>query len=134
MYFVSYSEIESEERLFGDNDMLLAVVEVLCQASKLIILSDIDGLYNKDPRLFPDAKLISTIDCIDEKLYESAGGSGSSRGRGGMITKLQAATLAVNQGIDTIITNGKHPEKIYDILEGKKVGTKFIGNNNEYLY
>ena len=128
MYFVSYSEIESEERLFGDNDMLSAVVEVLCQASKLIILSDIDGLYNKDPRLFPDAKLISTIDCIDEKLYESAGGSGSSRGRGGMITKLQAATLAVNQGIDTIITNGKHPEKIYDILEGKKVGTKFIGN------
>ena len=69
MYFVSYSEIESEERLFGDNDMLSAVVEVLCQASKLIILSDIDGLYNKDPRLFPNAKLISTIDCIDEKLY-----------------------------------------------------------------
>lgn len=112
--------------------MLLAVVAVLCQASKLIILSDIDGLYNKDPRLFPDAKLISTIDCIDEKLYESAGGSGSSRGRGGMITKLQAATLAVNQGIDTIITNGKHPEKIYDILEGKKVGTKFIGNKNNF--
>ena len=110
MYFVSYSEIESEERLFGDNDMLLAVVEVLCQASKLI----------------------STIDCIDEKLYESAGGSGSSHGRGGMITKLQAATLAVNQGIDTIITNGKHPEKIYDILEGKKVGTKFIGNKNNF--
>lgn len=132
MYFVSYSEIESEERLFGDNDMLSAVVAVLCQASKLIILSDIDGLYNKDPRLFPDAKLISTIDCIDEKLYESAGGSGSSRGRGGMITKLQAATLAVNQGIDTIITNGKHPEKIYDILEGKKVGTKFIGNKNNF--
>ena len=132
MYFVSYSEIESEERLFGDNDMLLAVVEVLCQASKLIILSDIDGLYNKDPRLFPDAKLISTIDCIDEKLYESAGGSGSSRGRGGMITKLQAATLAVNQGIDTISTNGKHPEKIYDILEGKKVCTKFIGNKNNF--
>ena len=132
MYFVSYSEIESEERLFGDNDMLLAVVAVLCQASKLIILSDIDGLYNKDPRLFPDAKLISTIDCIDEKLYESAGGSGSSRGRGGMITKLQAATLAVSQGIDTIITNGKHPEKIYDILEAKKVGTKFIGNKNNF--
>ncbi|MFQ7521274.1 MAG: hypothetical protein ACLRMG_16150 [Clostridium sp.] len=112
--------------------MLLAVVAVLCQASKLIIFSDIDGLYNKDPRLFPDAKLISTIDCIDEKLYESAGGAGSSRGRGGMITKLQAATLAVNQGIDTIITNGKHPEKIYDILEGKKVGTKFIGNKNNF--
>lgn len=124
---VSYSEIESEERLFGDNDMLSAVVAVLCQASKLIILSDIDGLYNKDPRLFPDAKLISTINKIDEEVYKSAGGAGSSRGRGGMITKLQAATLATNQGIDTIVTNGKSPERIYDILEGKEIGTKFIG-------
>lgn len=124
---VSYSEIESEERLFGDNDMLSAVVAVLCQASKLIILSDIDGLYNKDPRLFPDAKLISTINKIDEEVYKSAGGAGSIRGRGGMITKLQAATLATNQGIDTIVTNGKSPERIYDILEGKEIGTKFIG-------
>lgn len=124
---VSYTEIESEERLFGDNDMLSAVVAVLCQASKLIILSDIEGLYDKDPRLFPNAKLISEIDHIDENLYQSAGGAGSRKGTGGMKTKLQAASLAVHQGIDTIITNGKYPERIYDIIEGKKVGTKFLG-------
>ncbi len=124
---VSYSEIESEERLFGDNDMLSAVVAVLCQASKLIILSDIEGLYDKDPRLFPDAKLISRIEHIDESLYQAAGSAGSRRGTGGMKTKLQAATLAVNQGIETVITNGKHPERIYDIVEGKEAGTRFIG-------
>lgn len=124
---VSYSEIESEERLFGDNDMLSAVVAVLCQASKLVILSDIEGLYDKDPRLFSEAKLISKIEHIDENLYQSAGGAGSRRGTGGMRTKLQAASLAVSQGIDTIITNGKHPERIYDILEDREVGTRFPG-------
>lgn len=126
---VSYSEIESEERLFGDNDMLSAVVAVLCGASKLIILSDIDGLYNKDPRLFPDAKLISRIDTIDEDLYKSAGGAGSRRGTGGMQTKLKAAALATAQGIDTSIINGQTPEKMYDILEGKPAGTLFTGKN-----
>lgn len=125
---VSYSEIESEDRLFGDNDMLSAVVAILCQASKLIILSDIDGLYDKDPRLFSDAKLIHEIKSIDENLYKSAGGAGSRRGTGGMKTKLQAASLATNQGIDTIITNGKYPEKLYDIMENKDVGTRFIGS------
>lgn len=124
---VSYSEIQSEERLFGDNDMLSAVVAVLCQASKLVILSDIEGLYDKDPRLFADARLISRIEQIDENLYRSAKGAGSRRGRGGMRTKLQAASLAVNQGIDTIITNGRHPERIYDIVEDRDVGTKFLG-------
>jgi len=123
---VSYSEIESEERLFGDNDMLSAVVAVLCQASKLIILSDIEGVYDKDPRLFSEAKLISKIEHIDENLYQSAGGAGSRRGTGGMKTKLQAASLATNQGIETIITNGKHPERIYDIVEGKEIGTTFV--------
>ncbi|MCM1500231.1 MAG: glutamate 5-kinase [Clostridium sp.] len=129
---VSYSEIESEERLFGDNDMLSAVVAVLCQASKLIILSDIDGLYDKDPRLFSEARLLTRIEHINETLCQSAGGAGSRRGTGGMKTKLQAASLAVNQGIDTIITNGKHPEKIHDIIEGKEVGTRFIGQQSRY--
>ena len=88
---VSYTEIESEEKLFGDNDMLSAVVAVLCKADKLIILSDIDGFYDKDPRLFKDATLIKRIDCIDESTYTLAGGAGSRRGTGGMRTKLQAA-------------------------------------------
>ncbi len=124
---VSYHEIETEEKLFGDNDMLSAVVAVLCQADKLVILSDIDGFYNKDPRLYKDAELISRIDEIDEATYQLAGGAGSRRGTGGMRTKLQAADIATRQGIDVIVTNGKSPEVLYDIAGGKKTGTLFKG-------
>ena len=94
---VSYTEIESKDRLFGDNDMLSAVVAVLCQADLLIILSDIDGFYDKDPRLYKDAKLIGRIETIDESVYELAGGAGSRRGTGGMRTKLGAADLCAAQ-------------------------------------
>ena len=124
---VSYTEIESEERLFGDNDMLSAVVAVLCRASKLVILSDIDGFYNADPRLYPDAERIAKIEQIDETVYHLAGGAGSRRGRGGMRTKIQAAALASAQGIDTVITNGRRPQALYDILDGKSGGTLFCG-------
>ncbi|MCM1113289.1 MAG: glutamate 5-kinase [Muribaculum sp.] len=124
---VSYSEIESEERLFGDNDMLSAVVAVLCRAAKLVILSDIDGFYDRDPRLYPDARLIERVEEINDAVYELAGGAGSRRGTGGMKTKLQAAGLASAQGIDTVVTNGKHPEKLYDLLAGQSAGTLFAG-------
>ena len=86
---------------------------------------DIDGFYNCDPRLHPDAKLIEEIDKIDDEVYKLAGGAGSRRGTGGMRTKLQAAALATSQGIDTIITNGKNPAALYNIIEGVPVGTKF---------
>ncbi|MBQ9438963.1 MAG: glutamate 5-kinase [Lachnospiraceae bacterium] len=124
---VSYTEIESEEKLFGDNDMLSAVVAVLCRADLLVILSDIDGFYDKDPRLYKNAKLIDRIGKIDESTYALAGGAGSRRGTGGMRTKLQAAELATSQQIKTLVTNGKNPEVLYDISEGKKVGTLFTG-------
>lgn len=124
---VSYTEIESEDRLFGDNDMLSAVVAVLCRAKQLIILSDINGLYDADPRLYPGAKLISRIERIDESVYALAGGAGSRRGTGGMKTKLRAAQLATAQGIDTVITNGKSPEAIYEIVNGNSAGTLFAG-------
>ena len=104
---VSYKEIESEDRLFGDNDMLSSVVSVLCRAKRLVIFSD-----------------------IDESVYSLAGGAGSRRGTGGMRTKLQAAELAASQGIDTIVTNGKHPEALYDIVNGKQAGTLFVGNKD----
>ena len=104
---VSYTEIESEDRRFGDNDMLSAVVAVLCRVKQLVILSDIKGLYDADPRLYSNAKLISRIEKIDETVYALAGGVGSSRGTGGMKTKLRAAELSTAQGIDTVITNGK---------------------------
>ena len=127
---VSYTEIESEERLFGDNDMLSAVVAVLCKAKRLVILSDIDGFYDHDPRLHHNAKLISRIEHIDESVYALAGGAGSRRGTGGMKTKLQAASLATAQGIDTIITNGKNPSSLYEIIKGDSVGTLFVGKRN----
>jgi glutamate 5-kinase len=128
---VSYTEIESEERLFGDNDMLSAVVAVLCRAKKLVIFSDIDGLYDSDPRLHPGAKLIERIEHIDDNIYALAGGAGSRRGTGGMRTKLQAAGLATAQGIDTIITNGKNPAALYDIIKGGMAGTLFAGKSDQ---
>ena len=126
---VSYTEIESEDRLFGDNDMLSAVVAVLCKADRLIILSDIDGFYDRDPRLYKDAKLISRIENIDASVYELAGGAGSRRGTGGMRTKLQAADLATRSGIDTIVMNGQNTDGLYDLAEGRKVGTLFVAHH-----
>lgn len=127
---VSYTEIESEDRLFGDNDMLSAIVAVLCRADQLVIFSDINGLYDKDPRLSHDAKLIPVIHEIDDSVLSLAGGAGSRRGTGGMKTKLSAAKLASAQGIDTIITNGKNPEALYDIIAEKPVGTLFAGHRS----
>ena len=124
---VSYTEKESKELLFGDNDMLSAVVAVLCNASRLVILSDIKGFYDKDPRLYQDAKLIERIEKIDDRVLSLAGGAGSRRGTGGMRTKVQAASLAIAQGIDTYITDGKNPAALYDIVNGKSVGTLFAG-------
>lgn len=126
---VSYTEIRSEERLFSDNDMLSAVVAVLCRARRLVILSDIDGFYDRDPRLHPSAKRIERIERIDASVFTLAGGAGSRRGTGGMRTKLQAAALALENGIDTVIANGKNPEALYDILNNKPVGTLFAGRN-----
>lgn len=124
---VSYTEIESEERLFGDNDKLSAVVAVLCRAKRLVILSDIDGLYDSDPRLHPGAKRIEYIEQVDDSVYALAGGAGSRRGTGGMKTKLQAVALATAQGIDATITNGKRPQALYDIVKGGRTGTLFKG-------
>lgn len=123
---VSYTEIESEEKLFGDNDMLSAVVAVLCRADLLVILSDIDGFFDRDPRLFKNAKLIEEISEITDATYKLAGGAGSRRGTGGMRTKLQAAELAMSQGITTIVTNGSRPEALYDIIAGRRAGTRFV--------
>ncbi len=123
---VSHAEIESEKKLFSDNDMLSALVAVFCNASKLIIFSDIEGLYDGNPQTDPSAKLISRVEEITDELKSVASGSGSNRGTGGMITKLEAADLATSHGIDVLITNGKNPERLYDIIDKKKVGTLFV--------
>ena len=117
--------ISTEQIEFGDNDTLSATVAYLAKADLLVILSDIDGLYDADPRENPDAKLIERIDKIDESIEALAGGAGTSRGTGGMITKIHAARAATSAGIDMIIANGANPEILYDITEGKSVGTLF---------
>ena len=111
----------------GDNDTLGALVAVSIKADLLIILSDIDGLYTSDPHLDPDAELIPEVREITQAMRESAGGGGSALGTGGMTTKLVAAEICMNAGTDTVILNGEKPLQIYDVLEGKQAGTRFIG-------
>ena len=126
---VSHHQIESDKKVFGDNDTLSAIVANLCNASKLIILSDIEGLYDANPKTNPSAKLIHKVECIDESITALAGGAGSSRGTGGMATKLEAAKYVTELGIDMYVTLGSKPENIYLILEGKETGTHFKAQN-----
>ena len=116
--------IATTEIVIGDNDTLAAIVAQSVNADKLVLLSDIDGLYTADPHTDPNAKLISTVNRIDEELLALAGGSGSL-GTGGMVTKLQAAKICLESGCDMIITNGNNPTNLYDILDGLPVGTTF---------
>ena len=123
---VSHAEIESEKKVFGDNDMLSAIVAKLCEADRLIILSDIEGLYDGNPKGNEDVKLIHRVEKISEDIQNLAAGSGSNRGTGGMITKLEAAEYVTFHGIDMHIANGSDPENIYRIVEGEAVGTHFL--------
>lgn len=116
-----------EEIVYGDNDSLSAIVAKLINADALIILTDIDGLYDANPTENEDAKLIPVVTVIDEDLYAIAGGRGSTLGTGGMVTKLHAAEIAMSAGIDTIVMNGENPTEIYKALDGKQVGTFFKG-------
>ncbi len=117
--------ISTYELEFGDNDTLSAYVSLLVEADALILLSDIDGFYNGNPNTDKNAAVIPEIDVIDEEILSLAGGAGTKRGTGGMKTKLNAAQMVTEKGIDMYITNGARPENIYDILEGKKIGTLF---------
>ena len=118
--------VSTEEIEIGDNDTLSAIVTANIGADLLILLSDIDGLYDKDPHKNDDAVLISRVDNIDENILALAGGKGSSLGTGGMVTKLTAAQIATDAGCDMIIANGSDPFLLYDIVEGKEIGTRFI--------
>ncbi|MCF2669813.1 MAG: glutamate 5-kinase [Butyricicoccus sp.] len=121
---VSTEELDEIES-FGDNDTLSAVVAQLCHADLLIIFTDIEGLYDANPRSDPNARLISRVDAIDDKLRAIAGGPGTAGGTGGMATKLSAAQLCMDSGISMLICKGDRAEVLYDIVEGKKVGTLF---------
>lgn len=118
--------VSTDEIEIGDNDTLSAIVTANINADLLVLLSDINGLYDKDPHEHSDAKLIETVKEITEDIIKLGGGKGSSLGTGGMATKLKAAVIATDAGCDMVIANGANPSKLYDIVEGKPVGTRFV--------
>ena len=119
---VAIDELELE---MGENDSLAAIIATVAKADMLVIMSDIDGLYDNDPRKDMNAKLIPVVEEVTDEIRELAGGAGTSLGTGGMITKINAAQIAVDAGIDMVIMNGSKPEMLYDLFEGKPVGTLF---------
>ncbi len=119
---VAIDELELE---VGENDSLAAIVSVLVDADLLIIMSDIDGLFDKNPRECPDARLISRVEGVTEEIESFAGAAGSELGTGGMATKLKAAKIANSHGIDMLIINGSRAENLYDVFDGKIIGTLF---------
>ncbi len=115
------------ELVIGDNDTLGAIVAKNIDADLLVLLSDIDGLFTADPHKDSNAKLIPVIEKITPKIEELAGGAGSNVGTGGMVTKISAAKIATSNGCDMIIANGQDPNVLYDIIDGKNIGTRFMG-------
>ena len=119
--------VATEEIVIGDNDTLAAIVATQIHADLLILLSDIDGLYTADPRSDPAARLIPVVSELTPEILASAGGKGAAIGTGGMQTKLTAAGMTMEAGCDMIIANGSDPRVLYDLLDGKPIGTRFIG-------
>ena len=119
---IAIDELELE---IGENDSLSALVAELSGADPLLILSDIDGLYTDDPRTNPDAEPIHVVEAITPEIEAMAGGAGTSLGTGGMSTKINAAKIATEAGIDMVIMNGRDPEKLYDLFEDAEIGTLF---------
>jgi len=123
--------VATEEIAVGDNDTLAAIVAVSVRADLLVLLSDIDGLYTADPHKDPNARLISEVKDINDDILALGGDKGSSLGTGGMRTKLRAAQICTESGCDMIITNGAETRLLYDICDGKQVGTRFIAQQRK---
>lgn len=119
--------VSTAEIVVGDNDTLSAYVATTVKADLLILLSDIDGLFSADPHVDKSAKLLSLVKEITPEIEKAAGGSLSGLGTGGMATKIKAAKMCVAAGTDMVIANGSNPEILYDIIDGKSIGTRFIG-------
>ena len=117
--------VATDEIVIGDNDTLAAIVARSVHAEMLILLSDIDGLYTADPHTHPEAALLHHVARVDDHIREIAGISSSAQGTGGMVTKLHAAEICLGCGCKMVIANGNNPGNLYDILEGKAVGTTF---------
>ncbi len=120
--------VATEEIAFGDNDTLAARIAVSINADLCVLLSDIDGLYTADPHKDSTASLIPEVRELSGEILALAGSAGSSLGTGGMTTKLRAARITTEAGCDMIITNGEYPERLYDAVSGKSVGTRFFAN------
>jgi glutamate 5-kinase len=120
--------VSTFEIQFGDNDRLSAKVAAMIDADLLIILSDIDGLYSSDPKKDPEARILSEVHEISEEIENSASGVGSTFARGGMTSKIAAVKICREKGIDTVIINGKDPKNILRVIEGKSIGTLFMGS------
>jgi len=119
--------VATQEIEIGDNDTLAAIVSVCVNADLLVLLSDIDGLYTADPHRDADAKLIEVVEELTPEIIALGGGAGSNLGTGGMATKLRAAQMTTERGISMRIMNGSRPYELYDVLDGKSVGTLFTG-------
>lgn len=122
--------VATEEIVIGDNDTLAAEVAVSANAELLVILSDIDGLYTADPRTDPAARLIPCVPRLTPEIEALAGCAGSALGTGGMATKLRAARLTEQAGIEMVIANGADPSVLYRIFDGEPVGTRFLGGKD----
>lgn len=123
--------IATDEIEIGDNDRLSAMVATLCDANLLVLLSDIDGMFTADPKKDPNAKRLSIVEKISDEIESAASGAGSAFGTGGMITKIIAAKICDEAGIDTIIANGDQPEILFNILDGQDIGTLFVASKNK---
>ena len=119
--------VATEEIVIGDNDTLAANVARSVGAQMLILLSDIDGLYTADPHTDPNARLLPVVRRVDEDIKKLAGVSSTTQGTGGMVTKRRAAEICLDCGCEMVIANGNNPASLYDIVEGKPVGTRFVG-------
>mgnify|MGYP002774028010 FL=1 len=121
--------VATDEIVIGDNDTLAAMVAESVEANLLVLLSDIDGLYTADPHADPTAKLLPVVHRVDDGIRALAGVSSTDQGTGGMVTKLRAAEICLNCGCEMVIANGREPMLLYDIVEGKPVGTRFVGES-----
>lgn len=121
--------VATDEIVIGDNDTLAAMVAESVEANLLVLLSDIDGLYTADPHADPTARLLPVVHRVDDGIRALAGVSSTDQGTGGMVTKLRAAEICLNCGCEMVIANGREPMPLYDIVEGKPVGTRFVGES-----
>jgi glutamate 5-kinase len=118
--------VATDELKVGDNDNLAALVALVSEADRLFILSDVDGVFDSDPRQNPEAKLLAEIDEINAQLYAMAGGTTNAIATGGMKTKIQAAEKATDNGIETYIINGSNSNVFEDLLKGNNPGSRFV--------